>query len=62
MEFRDLIPFGRERGNVSVRRDRGERPMDMLQREVNRLFENFLRTPTLFGRGGEAFATIPRWT
>jgi hypothetical protein len=43
MDFRDLIPFGRDRGNVPARRDRGEHPMEMFQREINRLFEDFSR-------------------
>jgi HSP20 family protein len=64
MDFRDLIPFGRDRGNVAVRRDRIEHPMEMFQREVNRLFEDFSRdfsrTPTPFGGGNEAFASMPR--
>ena len=60
MDFRDLIPFGRDRGNVPVQRDRGERPMDMFQREFNRLFDDFFRTPTMLGRGSEAFASMPR--
>ena len=60
MDFRDLIPFGRDRGNVPVQRDRGEHPMDTFQREFNRLFDDFFRTPTMFGRGGEAFASMPR--
>jgi HSP20 family molecular chaperone IbpA len=64
MDFRDLIPFGRDRGNVPVRREGGEHPMEMFQREVNRLFEDFsrdfFRTPTPFGGDNEVFASIPR--
>jgi HSP20 family protein len=64
MDFRDLIPFGRDRGNVPIRRDRGEHPMELFQREINRLFEDFsrdfFRTPTPFGGGSEGFASVPR--
>lgn len=60
MDFRDLIPFGRERRSVPVRRDRGEHPMETFQREVNRLFDDFFRAPTLLGGSDGAFATMPR--
>jgi HSP20 family protein len=60
MDFRDLIPFGRERRSVPVRRDRGEHPMEMFQREVNQLFDDFFRTPMGFGGGNQAFAAMPR--
>ena len=49
MEFRDLIPFGRERRGVPAQRDRHEHPLEAFQREVNRLFDDFFRTPALPG-------------
>jgi hypothetical protein len=38
MDFRDLIPFGRERRSVPVQRGGQEHPLEAFQREVNRLF------------------------
>ena len=60
MDFKDLIPFGRERRTVPVQRDRGEHPMDTFQREFNRLFDDFFRAPALAGGGDGALATLPR--
>jgi len=42
MAFRDLVPWGRERG-VSVPHDR-EDPFTGLHREMNRMFEDFARS------------------
>ena len=47
MDFRELIPFGRERRSVPVQRGGGD-PMEGFQREMNRLFDDFFR-PTPFG-------------
>lgn len=59
MDFGDLIPFGRERRSVPVRRERGEHPLKAFQREFNRLFDDFFGTPMLFGGAG-TFAPMPR--
>ena len=56
MEFRDLIPFGRERRGVPAQRERHEHPLEAFQREVNRLFDDFFRTPALAGGTEGMFA------
>jgi HSP20 family protein len=59
MDFKDLIPFGRERRNVPAPRGRNDHPMEAFQQEINRLFDDFFRTPSFFG-GNDAVATMPR--
>ncbi len=49
MDFRELIPFGRDRRDVAGRG--GDNPMEAFQREMNRLFDDFFRG---FGGGGGA--------
>ena len=56
MDFRDLIPFGRERRSIPVQRDRHEHPLEAFQREVNRLFEDFFRAPARAGGAEGMFA------
>jgi HSP20 family protein len=48
MDFRELIPFGRERRSMPVQRAGGDL-MEGFQREMNRLFDDFFRAPTPFG-------------
>jgi HSP20 family protein len=61
MDFRDLIPFGRERRGVPVQRDRHEHPLEAFQREFNRLFDDFFRAPALAGGAEGMFAAaMPR--
>ena len=65
MDFRDLIPFGRDRRDVGPR---GDNPFESFQREMNRLFDDFFRgsgggaTLPAPGRFGEGFfgAATPR--
>jgi HSP20 family protein len=64
MDFRDLIPFGRDRrGELATR---GDNPFESFQREMNRLFDDFFRgigtSPARFGGGEGAFglAGTPR--
>jgi HSP20 family protein len=65
MDFRDLIPFGRDRRDVAARG--GDNPFESFQREMNRLFDDFFRgtgamPPARFG-GAEGFfggAAAPR--
>jgi HSP20 family protein len=48
MDFRDLIPFGRDRRELA---GRGDNPFESFQREMNRLFDDFFRrggTPAQF--------------
>ena len=52
MAFRDLVPWGRERG-VSILRDR-EDPFTSLHREMNQMFEDFAQS---FG-----IPPLPSWT
>lgn len=51
MSVRDLIPWGRGRRDVGMRRD-GSDPMLALQSDINRAFENFWRTFELPAFGG----------
>ena len=41
MAFSDLIPWGRDRNQVSDRRSDEDNPMMSLQRDLNRVFEDF---------------------
>ena len=41
MDFRDLIPFGRDRRDVATRG--ADNPFESFQREMNRLFDDFFR-------------------
>ncbi|MCK8484268.1 Hsp20/alpha crystallin family protein [Aliiroseovarius sp. S2029] len=41
MAFSDLIPWGRDRNNVSDQRNQDDNPMMSLQRDLNRVFEDF---------------------
>lgn len=53
MNMRELVPWSRERRGI---RQRDDDPFSSLQREVNRLFEDFFGTPdnmTLMRRSGE---------
>ena len=50
MAFSDLIPWGRDRNQVSDRRQDDDNPMMSLQRDLNRVFEDFWgRFDTPFG-------------
>jgi HSP20 family protein len=51
MAFRDLIPFTRETSSPSLWREEWT-PISGFRREMDRLFDDFLRTPSL-GRFGE---------
>ncbi|SEM25255.1 HSP20 family protein [Roseovarius azorensis] len=41
MAFSDLIPWGRDRNNMPDRRGDDDNPMMSLQRDLNRVFEDF---------------------
>lgn len=41
MNMKDLVPWGRERRNVPVRREQ-DNPFYSLQRSINQVFDNFL--------------------
>ena len=66
MDFRDLIPFGRDRRDVGTRG--GDNPFESFQREMNRLFDDFFRgagvgtSPARFGGAEGSFggAATPR--
>ncbi|MBZ9699912.1 MULTISPECIES: Hsp20/alpha crystallin family protein [unclassified Mesorhizobium] len=56
MSVRDLIPFGRERGQVpSLLRDGERDPFMSLHREVNRLFDDVFRG---FGSGLPSLSSV----
>lgn len=46
MAFRELIPFGRERRPVAGRGGGEMHPIEVFRREMDRLFDDFFRTPT----------------
>ena len=41
MAFSDLIPWGRDRNQPSGRRNEDDNPLMSLQRDLNRVFEDF---------------------
>jgi|TARA_R110002072_G_scaffold84217_3_gene190878 HSP20 family protein len=41
MQIKDLIPWGRDKDEVSRRSDDKENPLINLQRDINRVFDNF---------------------
>ncbi|MCT8997578.1 Hsp20/alpha crystallin family protein [Chelativorans intermedius] len=41
MQIRDLIPWGRERSSLSQRQAEADNPLLSLQRDINRVFEDF---------------------
>jgi HSP20 family protein len=52
MPFSDLIPWGRDRGQAVDRRQDDDNPMMSLQRDLNRVFEDFWsRFDNPFGSG-----------
>tara|TARA_R110002110_G_scaffold403511_1_gene621348 strand:- start:947 stop:1432 length:486 start_codon:yes stop_codon:yes gene_type:complete len=52
MPFSDLIPWGRDRNRLPAQRNDNENPMVSLQRDLNRVFEDFWgRFDNPFGAG-----------
>jgi HSP20 family protein len=62
MAMRDLIPWGRESATPSLWRENEWSPMSSFRREVDRLFDDFFRAPTVgrFGDFGRMTANWPR--
>lgn len=60
MDLRELIPFGRERRGVPVQRGGGGDLMDGFQREMNRLFDDFFRSPAFPGGQWPLGGAMPR--
>lgn len=58
MAFRDLIPFTRETSTPSLWRD-WDTPVSGFRREMDRLFDDFLRSPTLSRFGELTTASWP---
>jgi HSP20 family protein len=59
-DFRDLIPFGRERRLAPFGRG-GDHPFEAFQREMSRMFDDFFRgVPTRFTGAEAPFGTMPR--
>ena len=58
MAMRDLIPWGRQESNApALYRDEERSPFLSLRREMDRLFDDFFRSPVLGSRfGGAAMA------
>lgn len=55
MAMRDLIPWGRQEASPALFREEERSPFVGLRREVDRLFDDFFRTPG-FGLAGAASA------
>lgn len=55
MAMRDLIPWGRQEASPALFREEERSPFVGLRREVDRLFDDFFRTPG-FGLAGAAAA------
>jgi HSP20 family protein len=61
MDFRNLIPWNRDR-NVPVARQRDDdHPVLALHREMNRLFDDFFRSFDLPARFGSSFGSSFGW-
>jgi HSP20 family protein len=59
-DFRDLIPFGRERRLAPFTRG-GDHPFEAFQREMSRMFDDFFRgVPTQFTGAEAPFGAMPR--
>lgn len=60
MAMRDLIPWGRqESSSPALYRDEERSPFLSLRREMDRLFDDFFRSPMLTGGGFGGFAGWP---
>jgi HSP20 family protein len=60
MAMRDLIPWGREQStSPSVWRDNDSNPITSFRREMDRLFDDFFRTPALGSIGAEMMTSWP---
>lgn len=60
MAMRDLIPWGRERSmSPALWRDDDWSPISSLRREMDRLFDDFFRTPALGAFGGGTMTAWP---
>lgn len=61
MAMRDLIPWGRQdHGPISAMpRERDWNPISSFRREVDRLFDDFFRTPALSGLGAGMMTSWP---
>ncbi|MPW22792.1 Hsp20 family protein [Paraburkholderia sp. CNPSo 3157] len=57
MDFRNLIPWSRDRGTPVVRQGGDDHPVFALHREMNRLFDDFFRAFDVPARfGGSTFS------
>lgn len=60
MQIRDLIPWGRERQGLAAGAEREGEPLSLLQRDINRVFEDFwTRLDRPFATNG-ALAAYPK--
>jgi HSP20 family protein len=59
--MRDLIPWGRQQQNTApaMMGDRDWSPLSSFRREVDRLFDDFFRTPSLTSFGGGMMTSWP---
>ncbi|HET7710218.1 MAG TPA: Hsp20/alpha crystallin family protein [Sphingomicrobium sp.] len=61
MAMRDLIPWGRQDQSpiTAMRTDRDWSPLSTFRREVDRLFDDFFRTPTFGASGNGMMSSWP---
>ncbi|MDR5804940.1 Hsp20/alpha crystallin family protein [Caballeronia sp. LZ001] len=61
MDFRNLIPWNRDRNVPVVRQREDDHPVFALHREMNRLFDDFFRGFDLPARFGSSFGASSGW-
>ena len=61
MDFRNLIPWNRDRNAPAVRQREDDHPVFALHREMNRLFDDFFRSFDLPARFGSSFDASSGW-
>lgn len=61
MDFRNLIPWNRDRNVPAVRQREDDHPVFALHREMNRLFDDFFRGFDQPARFGSSFSSSSGW-
>ncbi|MBU9374829.1 Hsp20/alpha crystallin family protein [Burkholderia multivorans] len=61
MDFRNLIPWNRDRNVPAVRQREDDHPVLALHREMNRLFDDFFRSFDMPARFGSSLASSFGW-
>lgn len=61
MDFRNLMPWNRDRNVPVVRQREDDHPVFALHREMNRVFDDFFRSFNLPAHFGASFGTAVGW-